>query len=70
MKSKTEILRLSEHTMFGGPDPSGIKTYEVHYRITKHGVKAMEDVLFVPARDELEAYQQAKFMLANKIRRT
>jgi hypothetical protein len=46
--------------MFGGADPSGIKTYEVHYRITKHGVKAMEDVLFVPAKDELDAYQQAR----------
>ena len=69
MKSKTEILRLSEHTMFGGADPSGIKTYEVHYRITTHGAKTMEDVLFVPARDELEAYQQAKYLLGNKLRR-
>jgi hypothetical protein len=70
MKSKTEILRLREHTMFGGADPSGIKTYEVLYKITTHGAKSMEDVLFVPAKDELEAYQQAKYLLADKIRRT
>jgi hypothetical protein len=70
MKSKTEILRLCEHTAFGGADPSGIKTYEVHYRITTHGAKIMEDVLFVPARDELEAYQHARYMLSKKTRRT